>query len=469
MSTSQATLTPDERFQLITRDLDEVLNADLIKAVLEKNERPLRLYWGTAPTGRPHVGYLVPLTKIADFLRAGVEVKILLADIHAFLDNLKAPIELVRHRVTYYKLILTAVFKSIGVPTDRLIFVVGSSYQLTEAYNMDNYRLCASVTEHDAKKAGAEVVKQVSSPLLSGLLYPGLQALDEQYLGVDVQFGGVDQRKIFTFAELYLPRLGYAKRAHLMNAMVPGLKGSKMSSSDAGSKIDFLDSPKEVTKKINDAVCAEGVVEDNGVLAFVRAVLFPIARLRVESAEMGDTPSPDSGISRNFVAEDAPKGTLFSVVRPEKYGGSLHFAKYEDLETEFREKRLHPADLKKAVSEAINALLEPVQKAFESSEEFRKVKDDAYPEEVVVKKKKEKKINPRFAHLYTKEEGGTAESKEAALAAQAADKAAKAEAKAKGQKPADREAAKVAPTEKENETFVEATKLGVDQLSLKGQ
>lgn len=49
------------------------------------------------------------------------------------------------------------------------------------------------MTEHDAKKAGAEVVKQVESPLISGLLYPGLQALDEQYLGVDFQFGGIDQ------------------------------------------------------------------------------------------------------------------------------------------------------------------------------------------------------------------------------------------------------------------------------------
>jgi len=27
------------------------------------------------------------------------------------------------------------------------------------------------------------------------------QALDEQHLSVDAQFGGVDQRKIFTFAE----------------------------------------------------------------------------------------------------------------------------------------------------------------------------------------------------------------------------------------------------------------------------
>lgn len=28
---------------------------------------------------------------------------------------------------------------------------------------------------------------------MSSLLYPGLQALDEEYLGVDFQFGGVDQ------------------------------------------------------------------------------------------------------------------------------------------------------------------------------------------------------------------------------------------------------------------------------------
>lgn len=117
-------------------------------------------------------------------------------DIHAFLDNLKAPIELVRHRVDYYRHVLVSALKSIGVPTERLIFVTGSSYQLTEAYNMDNYRLCASITEHDALRAGAEVVKQVASPLLSGLLYPGLQALDEQYLDVDFQFGGVDQVRL---------------------------------------------------------------------------------------------------------------------------------------------------------------------------------------------------------------------------------------------------------------------------------
>lgn len=101
--------------------------------------------------------------------------------------------DLVTQRTKYYKYILIAVFNSIGISTSNLKFVEGSSYQLTKEYSLDNFRLCSIVNEHDAKRAGAEVVKQVDSPLLSGLLYPGMQALDEQYLDCDFQFGGVDQ------------------------------------------------------------------------------------------------------------------------------------------------------------------------------------------------------------------------------------------------------------------------------------
>lgn len=306
-----------------------------------------------APTGKPHLGYFVAMTKIADFLQAGCHITILVADIHAFLDNMKAPMELVGKRAEYYTQLIKATLTSIGVPTEKLRFVLGSSYQLTAEYSLANMKLCSKTTERDAKKAGAEVVKQVESPLLSGLMYPGMQALDEEFLGVDAQFGGVDQRKIFVFAEKMLPAIGYKKRSHLMNVMVPGLAGPKMSSSDPDSKIDLLEAPEDVKRKLSKAFCEEGNITENGILSFVKTVLFPLGSMN------GKSPS-------------------FSILRPEKFGGDVTYTVFEDLENDFRDKKVHPGDLKKAVTDAINTLLAPIRKWFDN-DELRQLTEDAYP------------------------------------------------------------------------------------------
>lgn len=272
--------TPKEKYDLIVNALQEVLNPEIIHDVLEKQNRPLVIYWGTATTGRPHCGYFVPCLQIAKFLAAGCTVKILLADIHGFLDNLKAPIELVQYRAVYYRFVITELLKAVGVDISRLEFVLGSSYQLTPEYTMDRFRLESVVTQHDAKKAGAEVVKQVDNATLSSLIYPVMQALDEEYLKVDAQFGGVDQRKIFALAKDILPKIGYKERAHLMNPMVPGLAGGKMSASDPDSKIDVLDPPEVVRKKLKKAYAVAKQVEDNGILSFVEYVLLPAGVLK---------------------------------------------------------------------------------------------------------------------------------------------------------------------------------------------
>jgi tyrosyl-tRNA synthetase len=106
-------------------------------------------------------------------------------------DNLKAPLELVNSRAEFYRHVITSILVSVGVPTEKLTFILGSSYQKSPEYIMDVYRLSSLVSEASAKKAGAEVVKQTGNAPLSGLLYPILQVLDEQHLNVDIQFGGV--------------------------------------------------------------------------------------------------------------------------------------------------------------------------------------------------------------------------------------------------------------------------------------
>jgi tyrosyl-tRNA synthetase len=361
-------LTPEQQYELITRDLQEVLNGQIIKNILEVEKRPVKIYWGTAPTGKPHCGYFVPMVKLAHLLKAGVEVTVLVADLHAFLDNMKAPLEVVQYRAKYYEFVVKSILTSIGVPIERLKFTLGSSYQLAANYTMDLFKLSNIVSQNDAKRAGADVVKQVANPLLSGLIYPLMQVLDEEYLGVDAQLGGVDQRKIFVLAEENIQGLGYKKRAHLMNKMVPGLmQGGKMSASDPNSKIDLLEEPKVVKKKIAQAFCAPGNIEDNGLLAFVKNVMGPIHELKY-----GD-------------------GTFkFFIDRPEKYGGPITYTKYQDVEDAFAKEELSPVDLKSGVADAINEMLAPIIAAFKVSSEFQEAQAKGYPAPVAEKKKAKK-------------------------------------------------------------------------------
>ncbi len=340
-----------EKYDLITRNLEEVIGEKELNAIL--NERDLRVYWGTAPTGKPHIAYFVPMRKIADFLKAGCHVTILFADIHAYLDNQKSLWDQLQHRTEYYEFVIKEMLKSLGVPLDKLKFVRGTDYQLGNEYALDVYRLAGISSLNDAKKAGAEVVKQSENPKLSSLLYPLLQALDEQHLGVDAQFGGTDQRKIFMFAREYLEKIGYSKRIHLMNPMIPGLTGKKMSSSDRSSVIDLLDDEKEVVRKISKAYCPEGETEENGILAFLKTVIFP---------ELQD------------------KKKSFIIERDKKYGGNAEFKDYSTLEDAYKKKEIHPSDLKNAVAKELNKLLEPIQKSYNSNNKMKFVTKMAYPE-----------------------------------------------------------------------------------------
>lgn len=65
-------LSSNEKVQLISRNLQEVLGEENLKKIVW--ERDLKIYWGTATTGKPHIAYFVPMTKIADFLKADCEV-----------------------------------------------------------------------------------------------------------------------------------------------------------------------------------------------------------------------------------------------------------------------------------------------------------------------------------------------------------------------------------------------------------
>ena len=116
-----------------------------------------------------------------------------------------------------------------------------------------------------------------------------------------------------------------------------GNPNEKMSSSDESSKIDLLDSPKVIKKKIGKAFCEEGNV-DCGLLTFVKYIIIPVEEFK------------------NF---------KFCIERSDEYGGNCEYSNYVDLENDFKDKKLHPVDLKQGISTWLIDLLEPVRNYFE--------------------------------------------------------------------------------------------------------
>ncbi|MFA6065168.1 MAG: tyrosine--tRNA ligase [archaeon] len=340
-------MNAEQKLTLVMRNAQEIVTPEELKKLIETKEHPV-VYLGTAVTGRPHIGYFVWAKKVADFLAAGFKVKILLADVHGALDN--CPWDLLEKRYEYYSIVIKEMLKSAGADITHLEIVRGSEFQLKKEYMMDVLKLATFTSVHDATKAASDVVKFGDNPKLSGLIYPLLQALDEQYLGVDMQYGGVDQRKIMMYARENLPNLGYKPRIEFMTPLIPGLTATgKMSSSDPNSKIDLLEKTADIKSKLNKAFCPEKEVEGNGVLAFMKYVIMTIK-------------------------ED--KGEKLIIKRPDKFGGNLEIATYTELENIYKEGKLHPMDLKTAMSEEIDKLLAPIRKAFEGKE---KLIEEAYP------------------------------------------------------------------------------------------
>ncbi len=332
------------RIELITRNLQEIIGLeDLHKKVKENKE--ISIYWGTMPTGSVSIAYFFPMLKVADFLKAGCKVKILLADLHAALDSV--PWEILQKRYDYYEEAIKSILRTLDVDLKKLEFVKGSEIQLNKKYFEDLLKLSTFTSLHDAKKSASEVVKNVEgdSAKLSGLIYPLMQALDEQYLSVDAQFGGMDQRKIMVYARENLLKVGYKPRIELINPIIRGLVGEKMSSSIEATKIDLLESSKDIVRKIKSAEFIEGD-SNNGVMALLKYFIFIIK---------------------------ADRNEILTISRPTKFGGDLTYKNYASLEKDVLAKKVHPLDVKNALALELDLLLSKTQ-----TDKLRKLHSLAY-------------------------------------------------------------------------------------------
>ncbi len=313
-----------DSLSLITRNTEEIVTKEELEALINSEKQP-SAYVGYEPSGKIHMGHVLTVNKLLDLQAAGFKITVLLADIHAYLNE-KGTMEEVRKIADYNK----RCFIALGLDENKTDFVLGSSYQLKPEYMLDVLKLARSTTLNRARRSMDEVSRDAENPKVSQMIYPLMQALDIAHLGVDVAVGGIDQRKIHMLAREGLPELGYRAPVCIHTPILLGLDGKKMSSSK-GNYISVDDTAEDIKKKMKSAFCTEGEVKDNPVLSL-------------------------------FKFHIMPRYPEIVVKRPEKYGGDLHYESYEKLESDFAAKALHPMDLKAAAAGYMNKILEPVRK-----------------------------------------------------------------------------------------------------------
>jgi tyrosyl-tRNA synthetase len=251
------------------------------------------------------------------------------------------------------------VWKACGMDMENVEFLWASDAMNTHEYWLKVLSIARINTVQRITRC-AQIMGRSEQDTLSAaqIFYPCMQCADIFHLKADITQLGMDQRKVNVLAREVASTLGFKKPVVVSHHMMMGLGeppkseltgadaaiAKKMSKSNPDSAIFMTDAEEEIKRKINKAYCPEKKTEDNPILEYCKYLIFE-------------------------------KFDSVKITRPEKFGGNKEYKCYFELESDFKEGKLHPMDLKGAVSFYINEMLNSVRDYFESNKEAKQLKD----------------------------------------------------------------------------------------------
>lgn len=341
----------NKRMQLIREVGEEIVGEEELKKLLEEGKTPVA-YDGFEPSGKIHIAQgLLRSINVNKLTKAGIKFKFYVADWFGLLNNkMGGDLEKIRTVGEYF----VEVWKACGMDMDNVEFVWASDFiKETPEYWETVLKLSMNSTVKRVLRCGQIMGREEStSNPSSQIMYPLMQAADIHHLGADIAQLGLDQRKVNMLAREVFPKIGLVPPIvishHMLMGLTPpqveeGVSGAdaaiakKMSKSNPNSAIFMTDTTEEVNNKFKKAYCPEGIVEDNPVLEYCKYIIFE-------------------------------KVDEFVIERPEKWGGNMNFANYEELEKAFVAKELHPMDLKQAAAKYIDEMLVPIREHFKNDD-----------------------------------------------------------------------------------------------------
>lgn len=360
-----------EKVDLIERPpTEEVVTRDELIELFKTNSSP-KHYIGLEISGFLHLGSLISTGfKINDFVKAGVKCTVFLADWHTLInDKLGGDWDVITKVSKYYADAFKLVCPGVNI-------VLGSElYDSRKEY----WREFVEFTKHISLKRTMRTLtimgrtEDETKIDLAKLLYPPMQAVDIHSLDLDIVHSGMDQRKIHMLVREIFPKMKWKVPVAVHHKLLPSLSKPvdtkvdtktvtadsiipntqtktftvdvilvKMSKSEPDSGVFIHNSDDEIKKKISKAWCEEANTQNNPLLEIARTIIFH------EFNEM-------------------------NVERPEKFGGNISYTDYNQLETDFAEKKLHPGDLKQTVGSYLEKIISPIREKLNLSEELHEI------------------------------------------------------------------------------------------------
>ncbi|MBY8987622.1 MAG: tyrosine--tRNA ligase [Candidatus Lokiarchaeota archaeon] len=356
-----------ERFELIKRGTEEILTDEDLNQYLETGI-PLKHYIGFEISGKVHLGTgIVCMSKIKDFIEAGANCTVFLADWHSWInDKLGGDREQIQKiAVGYFKEGLKACLKAVGANPEKVKFTLGTDlYHNNDSYWETFIDVCKNTTLNRMHRSITIMGRKMGEGVdFAKLLYPAMQVADIFIQNVSLAHAGYDQRKAHVVARDVALKM---KKNNLVNNagekikplcvhhhLILGLtkpsiwpikdqsqlqeiwSDMKMSKSMPNSAVFINDTPDQIKIKVESAFCPEGNVSINPILDWAKFIIF-----------------------RN-------ENSSINIERKPKFGGNKEFNSYDELESAFLSKSLHPLDLKIGIANQIIDILEPVRKHFE--------------------------------------------------------------------------------------------------------
>jgi len=338
-------LSLEERFNICRSVGEECISEKDLRQILEEKDHPV-CYDGFEPSGRMHIAQgILKVINVNKLVDAGCIFVFWVADWFALLNNkLGGDLEKIKIVGKYF----VEIWKAAGMKLHNVKFLWASEeinananeywlqvMDIARKNNLNRIKRCATIMGRDESDDLA----------VAQMLYPCMQCTDIFFLKADICQLGMDQRKVNMLAREYCDDIGKEQKPIILSHhMLAGLKegAAKMSKSDPMSAIFMEDEEKDVNEKIKLAYCPPKLVKENPCLEYVKYIVF--------------------GMQKEF-----------SIKRHKDHGGNKTYKKFEEVEKDWVEEKLHPGDLKPALAAAINSILQPIRDHFKTNPEAREI------------------------------------------------------------------------------------------------